>query len=367
MLIVLTILRLPFLLLKLPYRGGRWLVGRIVEFGQRAFRMIRAMLRVIWATPGFFFITVPMAAYRRLVRLRNRVLRIIETAESESAKWKALFTAVKLPYTGLRALGLSPQMAISLLLAGSVAGGGVVVNETLLQEKSFARGDSGVYTAPSDVPTFFSAEYNTLRVDLGTTPVKLLEISDVSIGTSYTGSALPSGTTTTIDISGNVSASTYLIVGEMLFEKNRCETLTLSDINVHTLNLVDNYSDGQSISPTASSGIRNRAVLGGYVMAQDMSTKGGLYDRIWVQAPNSGVHGQVDNLVMSNIYTRGGGCLLSRIRGGTLTIRLNEIGGDSNLATKAFTVGTNVKATVINNTGNVEALMAAPATQTIDE
>jgi hypothetical protein len=367
MLIALTILRLPFLLLKLPYRGGSWLVGRIVEFFWRMGRMIRAILRVIWATPGMVFIHGPVGVYRRIVRFRNWLLAKVEYIQSESQKWRTAFSIARSPYSLLRGMGLSPQMAISFLVAGSAVGGGVVVNETLLQEKSFARGDAGVFSAPSDVPTFFSAEYNTLRVDLGTTAVKLLEISDVSIGTSYTGSALPSGTTTTIDVGGNAAASTYLIVGEMLFEKNRCETLALSDINVHVLNIVDNYSDGQSIAPTASSGIRNRAVLGGYVMAQDMSTKGGLYDRIWVQAPNSGVNGRVDNLVLSNIYTRGGGCLLSRIRGGTLTIRLNEIGGDSNLATKAFTVGTGVKASVINNTGNVEAVFAVPATQTIDE
>jgi len=107
-------------------------------------------------------------------------------------------------------------------------------------------------------------------------------------------------------------------------------------------------------------------VLGGYVMAQDMSTEGGLYDRILIQAPNSGVNGQVDNLVLSNIYTKGGACVLNRIRGGTLTVKLNEIGGDSNLATKAFTVATDVKATNITNTGNVEVSMAVPAAQTID-
>jgi len=355
MLLMLTILKLPIVL---PYRGIRWLVRFIVEFCRRVFR-------AIVATPGLIFVHGPVGIYRRIVRLRNWALAKVEYLQSESAKWKTTFNILKSPYSLLRAFGLSPQMATSLLLAGSVAGGGVVAAE-VMKPPSFAAGDTGIYSAPSDIPTFFSPEYNTLRVDLGTTPVKNLEISSVSIGTAFAGSALPSGATTTIDVGGSISASSYLIIGEMEFSKNRCETLELKDINVHTLNIVDNSSDGQSIAPTASAGIRNRAVLGGYVMAQDMSTEGGLYDRILIQAPNSGVNGQVDNLVLSNIYTKGGACVLNRIRGGTLTVKLNEIGGDSSLSTKAFTVATNVKASVINNTGNVEVSMAVPAAQTID-
>ena len=355
MLILLTLLKMPVVL---PYRGMRWLLRFIAEFCRRVYR-------VIVATPGLIFVHGPVGIYRRIVRLRNWALAKVEYLQSESAKWKTTFNILKSPYSLLRAFGLSPQMATSLLLAGSVAGGGVVAAE-VMKPPSFAAGDTGIYSAPSDIPTFFSPEYNTLRVDLGTTPVKNLEISSVSIGTAFAGSALPSGATTTIDVGGSISASSYLIIGEMEFSKNRCETLELKDINVHTLNIVDNSSDGQSIAPTASAGIRNRAVLGGYVMAQDMSTEGGLYDRILIQAPNSGVNGQVDNLVLSNIYTKGGACVLNRIRGGTLTVKLNEIGGDSNLATKAFTVATDVKATNITNTGNVEVSMAVPAAQTID-
>ena len=355
MLLMLTILKLPIVL---PYRGIRWLVRFIVEFCRRVFR-------AIVATPGLIFVHGPVGIYRRIVRLRNWALAKVEYLQSESAKWKTTFNILKSPYSLLRAFGLSPQMATSLLLAGSVAGGGVVAAE-VMKPPSFAAGDTGIYSAPSDIPTFFSPEYNTLRVDLGTTPVKNLEISSVSIGTAFAGSALPSGATTTIDVGGSASASTYLIIGEMEFSKNRCETLELKDINVFNLRIMDNSSDGQSIAPTASSGIRNRAVLGGYVMAQDMSTEGGLYDRILIQAPNSGVNGQVDNLDLSNIYTKGGACVLNRIRGGTLTVKLNEIGGDSNLATKAFTVATDVKATNITNTGNVEVSMAVPAAQTID-
>jgi hypothetical protein len=82
MLILLTILKLPLLLLiTLPYRGVRWLLWFIAEFCRR-------MYRAIVAAPGMVFIHGPIAAYRRLVRLRNWLLRIIETAQSESAKWR---------------------------------------------------------------------------------------------------------------------------------------------------------------------------------------------------------------------------------------------------------------------------------------
>jgi hypothetical protein len=260
---------------------------------------------------------------------------------------------------------LNPQLATSLLIGATAVGGGVVVNETVFSEPSFARGDTGIYSAPSDAPSFFSESYNTLRIDLGTTAVKSIDISDVSVGTAFTGSALPSGATTAIDVGGNSTVGTWLHVGTMVFEKNRCETLTLSNISVHTLNITDNASDGQSLAPGAGS-IRNRAILGGHGMASDMTTTGGLYDRVLIQAPTSGVNGQIDSLTISNLYTKGGDCFLDRIKGGTLTVRLNEIGGDSSLATKAFTVATTVTASVVNLTGNVEVVMAVPATQTID-
>jgi hypothetical protein len=313
------------------------------------------------------FIHGPVGLYRRAVRFRNWLLNIIETAQSESAKWRALFTAVKLPYLALTKLGMSPQMAISFLVAGSAVGSGVAINETLLQEPSFAAGDTGIYSAPLDAPSFFSDSYNTLRVDLGTTAVKSLSISSVSVGTAFTGSALPSGQTTAISVGGDstLGTPTWLIVGELVFEKNRCETLTLSDVFAHTLNITSNVSDGQSLAPVAGT-IRDRAVLGGHGMAQDMRTTGGLYDRVVIQAPTTAVNGQVDKLTISNLYSKGGSCVLTRIKAGTLTLDKNVIGGDSDLSTKAFTVATSVSASVINMTDNVEEVMAVPATQTMD-
>ena len=66
-------------------------------------------------------------------------------------------------------MGLNPAAAISLLVGASTVGGGVIVNETILADRSFNRGDSGVYAAslvgngelPLDVPTEYVEGYNT--------------------------------------------------------------------------------------------------------------------------------------------------------------------------------------------------------------
>ena len=350
----------PFILL---YWGCLMVVRGARAMGILVYRGVRHIALTIKATPAALW-RAPMRLYRRLAIARTWVMTKAEYLQGESAKWKALFQTLKAPYSFLRACGMNPQMATSLLIAGTAVGSGVVVNETLLSEPSFANGDSGIFYAPSDAPTFWEPSYNTLRVDLGTTSVKSLVIKDVSVN-SYTGSSLPAGATTTIDVGGNGDVDTWLHVGEMIFEKNRCETLILNNISVHTLNITDNASDGQSIAPSAGT-IRNMAILGGHGMASDMSTAGGLYDRVWIQAPTTGVNGQVDKLTISNLYSKGGACVLSRIKGGTLTIRLNQIGGDSDLATKAFTIATDVTASIINNSGNVEVVQAVPATQTID-
>ena len=326
---------------------------------------VKSLFLTAIATPGILW-RMPFRAYRRIVRFRNWLLAKVEYAQAESAKWKTTFNIMRSPYTALRALGFTPQMAASLLIGASAVTGGVVVNETVFAEKSFARGDSGVYSnGGSDTPTSWTEGDNTLKISLGTVPVKAVTISDVSVGTAFTSSVLPSGATTTLDIGGSGTVDTWLLVGTLVFERNRCEVLTLSNINAHTLNITSNASDGQSLSPAAVT-IRNRAILGGHGMAQDLSTQGGLYDRVVIEAPTSGVNGQIDSLTLSNIYTRGGLCRLSRIKAGTVTIHLNETGGDSDLATKAFTVMDDVTASVINLSGNVEVVMAVPATQTMD-
>ena len=106
-----------------------------------------------------------------------------------------------------------------------------------------------------------------------------------------------------------------------------------------------------------------RAIGGGHHQAQAMVTKGGLYDRIWIDAPNSGVNGKVDKLILSNLWTKGGSCTLRQMDIGTLTIQLNEVGQGNGFDSKEFTVATTVTAAVWNVTGNVEVYIAEPATQ----
>ena len=96
-----------------------------------------------------------------------------------------------------------------------------------------------------------------------------------------------------------------------------------------------------------------RAIGGGHHQAEAMITSGGTYDRIWIDAPNSGVNGRVDKLVLSNLYTRGGSCSFKQMDIGTLIIRLNEIGAGNGFATKEFTVS-GVTAQVWEVSNNVE-------------
>ena len=355
---------LSHVLLRIAFSPFRLLYRVFTAAARAVMQALRKIGRTIKATPGAIW-RVPIRAFKRVVAFRNWLLGKVELLQTESQKWKTTFNILKSPYSLLRSLGLNPQMAASLLIGTSVVGGGVVVNETILAEPSFASGDSGIYSAPSDVPTFFSEEYNTLRVDLGTTPVQSLIIEDVSVGTAYTGSQLPSNSTQTLDVGGDHAVGTWLHVGELIYEKNRCETLTLADISTHNLNVINMASDGQSLSASAGSA-RNRSILGGHNMASSMHTQGGLYDRIWINAPTSGVNGQIDRLVLRNIFSRTGACKISRVKAGTVTLRLSETGGDSDLATKAFVIAPSVTAQNITYTSNVEMHLPLPATQTMD-
>ena len=344
--------------------------------GMWAWKLVTAPFLVLWwfvkslalaiaATPMILF-RLPVRGYRRLMRFRDWALVKIEFLQAESAKWKTTFTIVKSPFTLLTKMGFSPQMATSLLIGASAVGGGVVVNETVFAEKSFARSDTGIYEAGVDIPSFWSPEYNTLRVDLGSIPIKNLEINSVSIGTAY-GGTLPSGQTTAISIGGNSSLNTptFLLIGELIFSKNRCETLTVTNVKAHTLNVISNISDGHSYSAVAGN-IRPRSVIAGGGGMSDFKTENGQYDRIWISAPTSGVNGHIDQLTVNQAYTGGGDCLLTDLKGGTLTISEKVIGGDSNLATKATQIATSVSATVLNYESNYEEAMAVPATQTFD-
>ena len=71
-------------------------------------------------------------------------------------------------------------MAIGLLAVGSTAATGAVAVEAM-KPPSFAAGEPGVYNAPLDSPIFSSKEFNTLRMDLGSTPIGLVMIEDVTL------------------------------------------------------------------------------------------------------------------------------------------------------------------------------------------
>jgi len=122
-----------------------------------------------------------------------------------------------------------------------------------------------------------------------------------------------------------------------------------------------NASDGQSISAVAGTP-RNRGINGGN-RADDMITSGGYYDQLKITSASSGVNGKVDVLTLRNIYSKGGGCVIDRVKAGTMEVNLNEIGGDTNLSTKAFTVATSVIYKSFTNEENVEVSMAVPVAQ----
>ena len=93
-----------------------------------------------------------------------------------------------------------------------------------------------------------------------------------------------------------------------------------------------------------------------------MVTAGGTYDRIWIQAPTSGVNGKVDTLRLTNLYTKGGLCVLSKMNVGTMEILLNEIGMGDGFSTKEFSISPTVTAANIFVEDNVEVSISEPAT-----
>jgi hypothetical protein len=318
----------------------------------------------------------PMAMYRKLKAGRDWLLTKIDYLNSESAKWRRTFQVMKSPYSFLRMMGFSPQMAVGLIAVGGTAGTGVVVNETILAERSFANGDAGIYAAPHNTPDPTleatmkwreeNEDDNTLRIVLGSTPVREIKIENVSVGTVYDNSALPSGKTEVMLIEGtdvDGGTATRLEIGELIFEKNRCKKLEFDDIKAHTINVIGNASDGQSIN-TSPGTARMRGIGGGHHQAEAMVTSGGLYDRIWIDAPTSAVNGKIGKLHLSNIYTKGGPCILRQMDIGTLTIQLNETGAGDGFATKDFEIKAGVTGANWNVTDNVEVSISEPTTST---
>ena len=331
--------------------------------------MILGFLRLIKAvllSPFKSIIWFVVKTARLVIKIRNKILKVVDKLESESQKWNKVFWLVKSPYKLMLTLGFSPAQATALLSASAVVTSGVAVSELVVQEINFSSGSAGIYDAPAQEPIFYDEEeYNTLRIDLGTTPVREITIENVSVGTVFTGSALPSGETNVVQIGGNAAASNFnatrLEIGHLIFEKSRCKKLTLTDIQAHTLIVRGNASDGQSIAPSPGTS-RMLAIGGGHHQAEALVTSGGLYDRIWIQAPNSGVNGKIGTLRLSNLYTKGGDCLLSRINAGTVEILLNEVGMGNGFTTKEFTISTTVTAANMTIEDNVEVTIAEPAT-----
>ena len=340
-------------------------------------------LKNIKTTP-MAIIRLPIKTYRVAVRGRNWLLAKITYLNEESAKWKMTFKIMMSPYSLLRTLGFSPQMAVGLLFAGSTVGTGVVVNETVLADRSFKNGDAGVYAAPTDAPSAKleemlafrkeNKEDNTLRIVLGVVPVREIRIENVSVGTVYSNSALPSSTshtsangtvatTTAVLIGGTVvgggGTATYLEIGEMILEKSRCSQLYFDNTTAHTINVIGNASDGQSINQSPGTS-RMRAIGGGHHQAEAMVTSGGSYDRIHIDAPTSAVNGKIGKLHLSNLYTEGGACVFDRMKIGTLTISLNEIGVNNGFAYKDFKIHQSVTAANWNVSDNVEVVIGTP-------
>ena len=356
---------------RLLYSGYSW-IGRTLysmKMGllhglQAIWHGICTAWREVAATPGRV-IRSPLKAYRGILSVRNWMLAKVEYLQSESTKWKTTFNILKAPYSLLRSLGFSPQMATTFLMAGSVVGSGVVVNETILSERSFSRGDSGVYSAPTDVPISYVEGDNTLRIVLGSTPVREITIENVSVGTVFTGSSIPTGETTAVLIGGTEiteGTDTVLEIGELIIEKSRCKSMDFSNIDAHTINVIGNASDGQSINVTPGTA-RMRAIGGGHHQAEAMVTSGGTYDRIHIDAPTSAVNGKIGTLTLSNLFTKGGACTFERMDVGTLTVRLNEVGNDGDFSTKEFSIASSVTAANWTVTDNVEVTIAEPATQ----
>ena len=314
-------------------------------------------------------------AYRKVCVKRDWVFAKIEMLNSESQKWRRAFNILKSPYSFLRMMGLSPQMAIGLLAVGSTATTAVTVNETVFADRCFSCGDYGEYNAPNDKPLDREYTDNTLQINLSAVPVREILIENVSVGTVFTGDAagseasvLPSGKAEAILVSGNPTVvdpaftATRIEIGEMIIEKSRCKSMDFSDVDAHTIIIEHNASDGQSIIQTGGTA-RARAIGGGHNQAEALTVNGGLYDRVWIDAGTSGVNGKVQKLTLSNIFTKGGTCSFKNLDIGTLTIRQNEVGHDSDLATKEFQITNTVTGANWTVTDNVEITMSEPAVQ----
>ena len=318
---------------------------------------------LIWMQFAFWsFLRSPRESYETARRWRDWTLAKVEYLQSESQKWKTAFTIARLPYSALIKMGESPNMAISLIIGGSTVTSGVAINEAM-QPPSFSAGDSGVYSTPIATPIEWSESMQTLRVDLGTTPVGLLELDSISINT-HANSALPSGQVNAL-ILGGLAASTdpvfletYLEVGNLYIEKWRCSKLIMEHIEVNHLILTKNAADGISHSPVAGTP-RARGISGG-VRANEMVVSNSTYDQVVISSATSDIDGRIDEIRMVNIWAKNP-CVLSRIKAGTITINLSEFGNGDGLALKDWTISQSVVYQTLTADQNIELLISAPS------
>ena len=77
----------------------------------------------------------------------------------------------------------------------------------------------------------------------------------------------------------------------------------------------------------------------------------------------SGVNGRIGTLRLTNLFTKGGDCVLSKLTVGTLRIELNEIGYGDGFAIKDFKIETSTTGANVTITDNVEVSISEPATQ----
>ena len=336
-------------------------------------KLIRPLRYLFWSLPGRGLAGIwhwicaqgrllrasPLAFYRMVCRRRDWVFAKIEYAHQESAKWRAVWTGLKAPYNLLRYFGVSPQVAVGLLVAGSTAGTGVIVNETVFANKSFSRGDPGAYIAPMDIPAIVYEEGdNTLLIQLSSVPVAEISLDSISVGTSYPNSALPSGETNAIEIGGSAAKNNYLEVGHLIIDRWRCTTFRMEDTETHTLIVRGTRADGLSVSPTVGTPIMRG--IGGGNRAENMAVANSTYDQIRIETPTLNVNGQVDVLRIESLLTKGGGCLISRVKADTITVDRIVVGAGNGLAVKDMVIATSTVFKVADLDSNTEELISPP-------
>ena len=352
--------------------GGLITVGLLIHI-----RSITRLISAIKNNPRII-LDLPINTYKKIITGRDYLFAKIEYLNNESKRWKMAFNIAKLPYSILTKAGFSPQMAISLLAVGGTVGSGIVVNEAL-QDRTFENGDAGYYSsnAPDgniNIPDQTLEQAlkrqdgdNTLRIIVKTLPIQEVSISNVSIGTAFNSSTLPTyasniGTTLLVEgtNSTTLSISTFLEVGELEFSQNRCKQLIVENVTAHSIEIIGNASDGQSITQSAGTGIR-RAVIGGHFQSKSLITEYGLYDFLHLSADTNNVNGKIGKLSIKNTVSKGGICHLNRIKADTVKINFNRVGSGTGFGSKDFQIKESVNAVHWVVSDNVELLTSEVA------